>query len=700
MSSESLWIVGSTRSGKTQRLVEQVRQWRETWGDRPPSKSIVVFAANGENRLALVERLQAVQGAYALESHTPLGFLQREVLLFWPLLAHELKLSAQFPLRLRPETEQELATRCWQTELDEGRLHQEGVRDYMMVRRTLDIWQLAAVSGVTIADLPDRLAQGLGPVDGSLDLWDCIGDVLRRWRRWCLERGLLTYGLVADLYGQVLLPHPTYQHHLSHRYCGLLADDVDDFPAIAFPILNHWLDHGIPAALTFHPQGAVRLGLGADPDAMAQLAQHCTRTEQLGSTGLALGDRLGPEQFLQWMSDPLWLELPDVVQSIQTVARGSLLRDLGEYIGEAIATEQVAAQDVAIIGPGLDAIARYTLREILNRRGIELVSLQDQRPLVSYPMVRSLLVLMALVYPGLGRLLQPDAIAEMLVVLSQNSPTASASDSHATGIDPVRAGLLVDHCFVPDLTHPHFLPANTFSRWDRLGYQATQGYEAIRDWIHTQQQQIENRLLPNAIALLDRAIQHFFQGGSHLPYDQLTALRELMETAQHYWDAEQRLQQTGAAQRPDAAVVGQFIDLLQSGTITADPYPLRQLGRSRSAVTLSTIFQYRSQRCAHRWQFWLDAGSELWLTGGGPLLGAPLFLKGWNGQPWTVLDSQADDQARLARQLADLLGRVSDRLILCHSDLSTTGQEQAGPLLPIVNAAIEVSRTSDNPVKL
>jgi hypothetical protein len=38
------------------------------------------------------------------------------------------------------------------------------------------------------------------------------------------------------------------------------------------------------------------------------------------------------------------------------------------------------------------------------------------------------------------------------------------------------------------------------------------------------------------------------------------------------------------------------------------------------------------------------------------------------------------------RILRDLLGRTTERVILCHSDLAVNGQEQTGPLLGLVNA--------------
>jgi hypothetical protein len=680
VASEFIWIAGTTGSGKTQRLVDQFEQWtHQPEAVGRVSRPILAIAANGENRLEWVDRLLAISGE-SIDSHTPIGFFQHEVRLFWPLIAESLQLSNPFPLRLRPETEQALATRVMQSDLMSGRLHQDGITDYRMVRRTLDILQLAAYSGTAIADIPAILENGMET--DAPDLWHCIGEVLQRWSDWCLERGLLTYGLIAYLYIQQLLPHPTYRANFSTRYRGVLADDVDEYPAIAYDVLTLLMDAGIPTAMTFHPEGSIRLGLGADPYCLKQLSNRC-QVELLPSPVKNLGDRIGLDTVWGWIQDPLMVELPASVRSLQTTARGSLLREIGNHIADAVEREEVQPQDIAIIGPGLDAIARYTLREILNNRGIALISLNDQRPLVSSPMVRSLLTLLALVYPGLGRLLNADAVAEMLVVLSQRPTERSPFE---TAIDPVRAGLLTDHCFVPDPQQPKLLDTNVFPRWDRLGHEATAAYGRIRNWIDQQQQQLRQRLLPNAIALLDRAIQHFFYGGTQLPYDQLSALRELIETTQHYWDVSTRLRQSGAT-ISEAGIVGELIELLQDGTITADPYPVRPL-RSPSAVTLSTIFQYRSQRCQHRWHYWLDAGSLLWLTGGGPLFGAPLFLSHWSGRPWTAADAQADDLARLKRQLFDLLARTSDRLYLCHSDLATNGQEQAGPLLPIVTAML------------
>ncbi|NEQ55410.1 MAG: hypothetical protein F6K11_35730, partial [Leptolyngbya sp. SIO3F4] len=320
--------------------------------------------------------------------------------------------------------------------------------------------------------------------------------------------------------------------------------------------------------------------------------------------------------------------------------------------------------------------------------GIVIASLKDQRPLNSSPFVRALLTLLALIYKGLGRLVSRDAVAEMLVVLSQTPETeASLPWFDLTRIDPVRAELIADHCFVPDIEHPRLLPVNNFPRWDRLGHQATTAYNRILDWLEEQKKQQQQRYPVNPVIMLDRAVQDFLWRGNYLPTDQLSALRELMETAQYFWEVEQRLSLYGGMPGTNSlSDVGRFIQLLQRGTVSANPYPARSLDGERQGVTLATVFQYRAQRLHHRWQFWLDAGSPRWLTGRDELFGAEVFLSDWPERPITALDTETMHEERLERILRDLLGRTTEKLYLCHSDLALNGQEQMGPLLGLVSA--------------
>ena len=732
MISHSIWIVGASRSGKTARLVKSFCDWlhseQHTFGSfyteksrQPKSRGtsqisslpkiepgILVLAANSENRRDLADKIvTATQGKYPVRAKTMLGFFQDEVTLFWPLLIQSLNLKAQFPVRLRPETEQELATKFWHSQLDAATLQSAGVNESRLVRRILDLFQLAAYSGTPCEDISQILQTGLE--ENAIDLEpDFLASLLLNWRNWCLERGLLSYGIITELYSQNLLSDRHYQQQLTQRYHAVLADDVDDYPAVARQLFDFLLDQGAVGAFSYNPDGAVRLGLGADPKYLEGLAGRC-QIETLTTSPLpSLAEQLLPPM-LELVTESMMISsLPDSVQLIKTTSRSELLRKTAEEIIQAINSGQVQAEDVAIIAPGLDAIARYTLVEILDKQNIPVESLHEQRPLISSPVIRALLTMLALVYPGLGRLVDRDAVAEMLVILSRKQEIplvetrfiASSSPnrfitsppppnqyiaSTPPRIDPVRAGLIADYCFKPHPDHPHLLPVSAFERWDRIGYAATTAYGEILQWLEKQKTQ---PLIPSPTSLLYLAIQDFICKDSNPPYDQMAALRELLETAQHYWEIDTRLQQTNpstAGEEPNATIA-EFIHLLRRGTITANPYPLSPIGPARKAVTLATIFQYRSSRRFHRWHFWLDVGSPLWAKGGSAtLFAAPLFLRERLGEPWTAEDEDLLRAERLRKILADLLSRVAEKVYLCHSELAVNGQEQLGRLLPLVH---------------
>ncbi|MCX5963195.1 MAG: recombinase family protein [Cyanobacteria bacterium] len=697
------WIVGTSLSGKTSHLLTRFQTWSQqvtlshgSFIDLPstdlsstgrPSLNLgqsalypraLVLSAIGDNRLVLTDRLTTLtQSKIPFRSTTPLGFFEEEVLLFWPLLVKNMGLTAQFPVRLRPENEQELATRFWRSQLDMA-TGETGIQASKLVRRLLDIYQLAAFSETRLEEIPAILKPGIGAESPELVLpTDLIGTMLLDWRSWCLERGFLNYGLLTELYAQHLLPDAHYQLQLPYRIQAVFADDVDEYPPVMRSVFQQVLTYETPVVCTFNPNGGIRLGLGADPVVMEEMAEDWDRIN-LSPLQDCCFTRAGDE-ILDLVTTPLFLPppIPSCIQTIQTTTRAQLLRQTATIITGLIKSGEIRAQDIAIVAPGFDPISRYALTQMLTSQGIRVKNLNEQRPLTSVPLVRSLLTLLTLVYPNLGRLITRDGISEMLVVLNPK-------------IDPVRSGLLTDHCFEPHPDRPRLLPSKVFERWDRLGYDGMTAYEDLIAWIAIQQEQLAARLLANPIVLLDRAIQKFFLGGVHLPFEQVASLRELLDTAQHYWEVETRIHKSDKIKDDSMAgaqSVRSFIQLLRSGAVTANPYPVQAIGSAQDAVTIASVFQYRLNRESHSCQFWFDAGGSRWLTGVDALFASPLFLSNWSGTQWETKDTLKMNEQRLIRIVRDLLERSSDRIILCHSDLATSGQEQLGPLLSIVTAA-------------
>ncbi len=691
----SLWIQGTTRTGKTSLLVTEFSKWvrqqliEKHSGKHPQdnlTSAVLVLAANNNNRRELADILaSAVEGTYPVICKTPVGFITDEVVLFLPLLFDRLKIKAQFPLRLRPETEQELATQLWREEPDwESLIVTNG--EYRFVRQTLDLLQLAGASGIAAEDIPTILEQGFPDRAGETEIYYRMGELLLHWRQWCLERGFLTYGIIYELYWRYLLLTPKYQQHLTNRHQVIFADDTDDYPAIAKDLLELLLDQGINGVFTYNTDSKVRLGLNADPDYLQELADKCVviKTDKNSQPLFPINS------IVNLVTETAYgIQIPNFMQSIQTISRAELLRAVADTIIKEIKEKRLKPEEIAIIAPGLDEIARYTLIEILSASGIAIAPVNEQRPLISSPPVRALLTLMALVYPGIGRLVDRDAIAEMLTIFSQKIE----SGKPITQIDPVRAGLLADYCYYVDPEQPDLLSVESFPRWDRLGHQATNAYKEIAQWISDARIQQQKECYITPAIFLSKAIAHFLEEKNNLDYQTLSALKELIETAQHFWEVDRRMRQNEPSLETQAVTVAQFIKLLRRGTISANPRPTRQFIPQENAIALATIFQYRALRTSHRWQFWLDAGSHLWNKGGAAtLFGAPLFLKSWSGSTWMPEDEYKMDKQRLQRILRDLLNRVTERVILCHSDLGVNGTEQMGPLLPLVQSSVQVTK--------
>jgi hypothetical protein len=668
LESQPIWIVGNSCCGKTTRLASLMVKWLET--SSFPQKPLIL-CANGEGKKILINTLLNLNSnSYQTKIRTPLALMMEDVVLFYPLLCQELNLPSQLPLRLRSETEQELATQLWQTSLTSELVEIFG-DEYNCVRRILDFLQLATSGGISPDKIGHRLFQShVINTNNKENITKLIQQLILQWREWCLERGLLSYGLIYELYGLYLLPNHHYQSYLRDNYEAIFADDVDDYPAIMKDLGQRFLEEKKYAAFTYNQNGKISLGLSADPEYLQKLAIFCHQESLLINRINSL--RVKVEiPILDIINQGYSQEkMSDYIQHIITTSRGDLLNKTAEFIVKSIKSGEIQADEIAIIAPGLDEIARHTIINYLGDNDIEVKPINEQRPLITSPLVRSILTLLILLYEGNGRLLEKEMISEMLVILSWEN------------IDLVRGGLLADYCYFPDLRSPSLLAVESFSRWDRLTHQSLEFYNLIRQWIDDHKQKINNGQ-NHLLAVIDDILEHFFLNIENLNYSQLSTIREFRETAQHFWEIQKRLKNQDIND-----ILTQLIGLLRKGTITANPLPMAIIPPLATiepkAVAMSSIYQYRSCRIHHRWQFWLDVGSNYW-SQSGELLASPIFLKSWQPSPNALSEDIESENERVTRIIQDLLARVTEKIFLCYSELDVKGSEQIGKLSSLID---------------
>lgn len=466
------WISGGSRSGKTCALVREFAHWvGQDKSVIPRERSLLFLTDSVEGRQAIQREIESQLGSgYRPYITTPVGFMQDEVELFWPLLVQAKAVDPHPPLRLKPETELVWAERLWQPWLANHRFAVLSENRDRATRHLLDIFQLAAFARLSLDDLPQLIWDH--QLEMPSETVGAIVTALKQWQSWCTAHSLLTYGITTDLFGRVLLDHPRYQASLGQRFQCLLADNIHNYPAVMADVIARFNQQGIKIVLTHQPIGAVRLGLGADPDAFLSLKNQATVIEQPCPAETIFGNTPLQTEIQERLTTPQ-ATLPENIAAIQTTSRMQLLQEVVATIATAIHQGMVQPNEIAILAPGLDSVARHVFSTELKKRGIPLVIWNEQRPLIQSPFVRALLTLLLFVYPRTGMIPEATAVAEMLTVLLPRA------------IDPVRAGLLSCYCFQPGLEKAELLSTTQYSHWDRFGHRATAAYENLRHWLST-----------------------------------------------------------------------------------------------------------------------------------------------------------------------------------------------------------------------
>ena len=154
MSAEHLWIEGNSCCGKTYRLAEKIIT-SITQSQFPQKPLIISFNQENKKNLGNI-LLSCDRNIEPQKIRTPSGLMIEDVFLFYPLICQQLSIKPKIPFRLLSETEQELATQLWRSDLTSELLALFG-GEYNTVRRILDFMQLSASAGIPYEKITQRL---------------------------------------------------------------------------------------------------------------------------------------------------------------------------------------------------------------------------------------------------------------------------------------------------------------------------------------------------------------------------------------------------------------------------------------------------------------------------------------------------------------------------------------------------------------
>jgi len=746
---ETLFLEGSAGTGKSSVGVARLRHLLTSG---VPADQILVLAPQ-RTLLSPYQRLLRspdLPPGGTVDTLTISGLARRMVALFWPLVAERAGFARpdRPPVFLTLETTQYYMARIADPLIDAGAFEEVTIERNRLLSQIVDNLNKAALVGLDYTRVGERLRLAWAGASARAAVYDRAQQCANDFRAYCLAHNLLDYSLQIETFVKHLLtlPWPDDTGFMTRftRYRHLVVDNVEEDTPITHDLLRSWLPSCDSALLIYDQDAGYRVFLGADPAGGLSLRQVCRNQAELHTSFVTTADlrRLGYElaRSLRQTPSPLDREEGDLRQALVTSEtplrfHPQMLDWVAAEIAHLVHEQDVPPGQIVVVAPFLSDALRFSLSDRLNRLGIATLSHRPSRALRDEPAARCLLTLAALAHPHWD--LAP--------------PQADVAHALALAIEPldlVRAQLLTSIVYRPQNVHPlpqagvpgdndedasgpapgangprhnHSLlspfAALKTGVQERIGYQAGNRYDALREWLVQNTQ--STRPTANGTGSAESApaqqqplappIDHFFSRlfgevlsqpgyGFHRDFQAGRVTAQLIESARKFRQVAREpapgpdpitSQQTSHAPAHPTGL--EYVRMVQRGVIAAQYIPA--WGRDQeegNAVLLAPAYTFLMRNRSVDYQFWLNAGSGGWWERlYQPLTHPHVLTRHWrHGDVWTdAHEVEAQTQA-LHRLVQGLIRRCRGKIYLGFSELGEQGYEQRGPLLKAIQGAL------------
>ena len=628
-------------------------------------------------------------GGTTLTSTTLGGIARRMIALFWPMILEKdiFPSHPPEPVFLTLESAQ-----YYLAHLVRPLIVEKGFFDSVTIQRNriysqiLDNLNKAAVIGFPSAEISSRLTSSWVGDPGRTRVYQDAQHCVQQFREFCLENGLLDYSLQMEIFTRVLWPIPKVKDYLRNRYRHLIYDNLEEDVPVTHDILEEWLPSFDSSLMIFDELGGYRQFLGADPESGSRFAELADRAEKMSSSKITSQElnkfgftlrRVIADESVSGKSIPgpreNFLELgyqqfyPDMLR--WAVDNVSKLIDSGIPPGE-----------IAVLAPFVSESLRFSLGQLFQEQGIDLVTHRPSRALRDQPITRCLLTLAAIAHPQW--LLQPT-----------DQDVTHAFLQAFPGLDLIRAQLLSTSVFiqVPDRFQLADFEDVSAALRERITYAVGSKYQFLKDWLRRYQESPMSPLDHFYRRLFGEVLSKPGFGFHESPLSgSITA--KLIESVEKFRKA------TSPLFHNDHVLSGrEYVQMVQEGVI-ASQYISDWHERDEEAVYLAPAFTFLMKNSPVSYQFWLDGGSRGWYERIYQPLTHPYVLsRHWQtGTPWTDQDEVKIRREVLQKITSGLIQRCREKIFLGYTAVDQRGYDQKGMLLEAVNRVLMETENLDS----
>jgi hypothetical protein len=739
VSGDTLFLEGSAGVGKTTVATARLR-FLLTAG--VSASEILVLAPQRTLLAPFLNTLRSpdLPPGGTVETVTVGGLARRMVDRFWPLVAERAGFARpdRPPVFLTLETAQYFMARINTPLFDAGAFDEVSVERNRLLSQILDNLNKAALVGLDHTQVGERLRQAWTGSSARAAVYDRAQQCANDFRAFCLAHNLLDFSLQIEVFVKHLLtlPWPPGEGFMKRftQYRHVIVDNVEEDTPVTHDLLRGWLPSCDSAMLIFDHDAGYRVFLGADPLSAAQLRQVCRHKSELHTSFVTTRHlrQLGHELTRSLRQTPIPLDdRKGHVRSALVISERTLrfhpqmLDWVAAEISALVHEQGVAPAQIVIVAPYLSDALRFSLGHRLSLRGVANRSHRPSRALRDEPVARCLLTLTALAHPDWGHVPHRADVAQALAL-------------SIAPLDPVRAQLLTSIVYRPqnlyqtptsptaksDEPRPDvelnnhgrsaLIPFTTLkdSVQERIGYQAGNGFDKLRDWLLERHRVVNNpskNEQRNTVTsghrtavteFSDPPLDHFLSRlfgevlsqpgfGFHRDMEAGRITAQLIESARKF------RQVILGPEADKALTIGlEYIRMVEQGVIAAQYVPAwRTTDDDDGAVLVAPAYTFLMRNRAVDYQFWLNVGSSGWWERlYQPLTHPYVLTRHWHhGDMWTDAHEVETQTEVLHRLVLGLIRRCRAKIYLGFSERGEQGYDQRGPLLQAIQQALRRS---------
>ncbi|MEN8904941.1 MAG: UvrD-helicase domain-containing protein [Clostridiales bacterium] len=652
-------LKGPTGSGKSEALFKRYKYLVEDLN--VSSDSILILLLNRTQSLDW--RKKTILKKSGLIWRTSYyGFIQNEINTFYPMIVKNCSFIGKKrlkPIFLTFESAQYIVSK-----VIEKRREREGLfsgvtsfSDRISIDLTANLVK-AAISDISFDSIGERMYNSLEKKDKQKKKTFIDSDnILKAYRKKCLELGVFDFGIAIYLYNNFLLNDKNYLDVLFKRVKHIIVDDVEEAVPSEVDFIKFLMPKLKSCYISYNYEGGYGSIFGGNHEYM--------KRELLNSYPfIELNKTYTSNDFLIDFADKLYLNISTqnelkvknsckIEKTEPVELRSEMLENIGHRIIKLLTVEGYKPSDIVVLSSYADPVTEYVIERVISRFGYEIKNLARKSKVIDSQFTKALITLAQICHPSYNIIPTKDDVTSLIRLLLK--------------IDPIRSSILANE-IIKERPFAKFPDIENSKLTERIGYFNLEKYNYIKEWISIYKQK---EPIP---------INEFFQKvfleillSSEIPQTNILQAKNLIDSAGNFIEVCGKFNMNGNKD---------FLDMIKKGIKASESIFELEEKLSGDFVLLSTSSAYLAASLESKIIILTGISSENWTPRNmKEFTNNHVLTKTWNEKLLYTEEMEDKNKSEyMATLLRAVIKRCNDKIITFESNLSAGGYENNGIL--------------------